>query len=220
MTTPRRVATIYDAIAPTYEERYHDARALAENAVLADLLDKTRQRALSNGGPVLDIGCGTGLTLDLAAIPPSDYLGIDMSTGMLDIARQRHPAHTFLWSLVETAPEYNARAAIALFSLCYQPVYLGLRAAWRQMQPLAPLLAVFYTRRRLAHRERPVGGDAFAVGVSKESLFTAAYHAGFARIEVSGLTWSRNPRLVKWERRLPLDVDKADYLVLQATKGV
>lgn len=41
------------------------------------------------------MGCGTGLLLDILSIPPERYLGIDTSEGMLEIAREKHPAYNF-----------------------------------------------------------------------------------------------------------------------------
>jgi SAM-dependent methyltransferase len=42
---------------------------------------------------VLDIGCGTGDLL--AALDPSFGVGVDLSAGMVEIARQKHPAFDF-----------------------------------------------------------------------------------------------------------------------------
>lgn len=42
---------------------------------------------------VLDLGCGTGSVL--AALKPSRGVGVDFSQGMIDVARQRHPAYEF-----------------------------------------------------------------------------------------------------------------------------
>lgn len=45
------------------------------------------------GARVLDVGCGTGHLL--ASLEPSEGVGVDFSTGMIDIARQNYPDLTF-----------------------------------------------------------------------------------------------------------------------------
>ena len=47
------------------------------------------QFLVPKGARVLDLGCGTGHLL--AALEPSEGVGVDFSTGMIDIARQNFP---------------------------------------------------------------------------------------------------------------------------------
>lgn len=52
-----------------------------------------------NNSSILDIGCGYGdlLTyLERVNITPSDYLGIDLSPKIINIAQQQHPSNKFL----------------------------------------------------------------------------------------------------------------------------
>ena len=53
------------------------------------------------GARVLIIGCGTGDIV--AGFDPKHAVGLDFSTGMIDIARQRHPEHRFHIGDVENA---------------------------------------------------------------------------------------------------------------------
>lgn len=83
-------AAPYDAIAPVYDDLFaDDGVALAENHLVAELL-------AYNGGTVLDIGCGTGLLLDLIDVAPEDYIGIDPSGRMLERFAARRPTHQTL----------------------------------------------------------------------------------------------------------------------------
>ena len=50
-------------------------------------------RYMAPGCKVLDLGCGTGLLLELLALQPEDYLGIDPSGKMLEELKRKFPEH-------------------------------------------------------------------------------------------------------------------------------
>lgn len=50
-------------------------------------------RYVAPGCKVLDLGCGTGLLLELLALQPEDYLGIDPSEKMLEELQRKFPEH-------------------------------------------------------------------------------------------------------------------------------
>lgn len=90
-----KVGVAYDGLASEYDQAYaNNPQVQAENAVLANLL--RRLGFLAFGSTVLDMGCGTGLVLDLAHDVGRDigtYRGLDVSRGMLDQAARKHPSH-------------------------------------------------------------------------------------------------------------------------------
>ncbi|HEX7524511.1 MAG TPA: bifunctional class I SAM-dependent methyltransferase/glycosyltransferase family 2 protein, partial [Candidatus Deferrimicrobium sp.] len=57
---------------------------------------------IPRGASVLEIGCGTGDLL--AALAPSRGVGIDISPKAVEIARSKHPGHTFLAGDAEDIP--------------------------------------------------------------------------------------------------------------------
>ena len=108
-------AAAYDAAFPTgYASR-------AERHTVALFADDLAAAELS--GPVLDVGCGTGhIAFDIAA-RGLEVVGIDPSTAMLDLAKQRYPEMRWLSgdaSLRDLPDDLPAPAGIiARFSLIH-----------------------------------------------------------------------------------------------------
>ncbi len=74
------MSTFYDTIA-----RYYDA----ENAEMTDDLALYSELAEEYGGPILDVGCGTGRVMLHLAQEGYDCVGIDTSAAMLARARRK-----------------------------------------------------------------------------------------------------------------------------------
>lgn len=90
----REVAEAYDRWAPQY-----DLTAAGSEVAEAedDWLRRDVIRFLPPHGQIIhDVGCGTGGLLDLLDIPPSKYIGVDISPGMIAEARRKHPDHRFV----------------------------------------------------------------------------------------------------------------------------
>jgi len=88
------VEKIYDMIADDYENDYSDERVgnlvEAENAFIKELMP------YKGKGNLIDCGCGTGLLLDLIQIHKKNYVGLDISKGMLDIAAKKNKDYSFI----------------------------------------------------------------------------------------------------------------------------
>ncbi|MCQ4045737.1 class I SAM-dependent DNA methyltransferase [Streptantibioticus rubrisoli] len=97
MTEPdflRDTRASYDTIATEYAERFGDELAAKplERAMLAGFAELVRAAGL---GPVADVGCGTGrVTAHLHGLGVSVF-GIDLSPGMVEVARRTHPGLRF-----------------------------------------------------------------------------------------------------------------------------
>jgi SAM-dependent methyltransferase len=118
----------YDAIAPVYEALRDTPVAASETRAVADALNYS-------GGSVLDIGCGTGLLLDLIA--PDEYLGIDPSQGMLDTLKRKHPLAETIHAKFEAFYAGRRRFDI-IVGLFGSPSYIEPNALARLPSLLAP----------------------------------------------------------------------------------
>lgn len=137
----------YDTVAASYEEL---ARSLlAESAMDRAVLGVFAEQVLADGGgPVGDLGCGPGrITTHLDSLG-LDAFGIDLSPGMVDVARRRHPHLRFeVGSLIALdLPDGGLAGALAWYSVIHtpperQPAVFGELA--RVLRPSAPLLLAF-----------------------------------------------------------------------------
>ena len=83
----------YDDLAPEYDDRYTRPSDLEENAKITRLI---AEHAGQYAPRMLDIGCGTGLALDLRLTHPSLYTGVDPSQAMLNELVRKHTKVTSL----------------------------------------------------------------------------------------------------------------------------
>ena len=76
----------YDAIAEDYDSLFKDKASIEENSKIASML-------FDVPGIILDVGCGTGLFLDILKVSSDEYFGIDPSNKKLEIFRKKHPGY-------------------------------------------------------------------------------------------------------------------------------
>jgi SAM-dependent methyltransferase len=90
-----RVQAIYDEFAKSYDDHYASAEFQEEDLALFKILSPWIR------GKVLDLGCGTGLTLTYNDISKDDYLGVDPSAGMLEKLQAKFPGFATVNSTFE-----------------------------------------------------------------------------------------------------------------------
>lgn len=120
----RRVAVgvqaAYDAVAVAYERQLGDeldGKPL-DRALLAGFAE------LAGAGTVADVGCGPGHVTRFLAGRGADVVGIDLSPGMIAVARERAPGLEFaVGSMLALSAGDGAWAgAVSLYSIIHLPL--------------------------------------------------------------------------------------------------
>lgn len=97
----------YDAVAPAYDERVQGTYLLGVSAALQQLVGQVQP------GRVLDLGCGTGRSLQ-GLETKLERFGLDLSSGMLGQARRLDPTYRLV-----RAAAFRPPFAKASFDLVY-----------------------------------------------------------------------------------------------------
>jgi len=156
--------TAYDTVAASYAELV--GNALAESPMDRALLGLFAEQVLAGGsGPVGDLGCGPGRITTHLDVLGLEAFGIDLSPGMVDVARRRYPHLRFqVGSLAALPlPDGGLAGALAWYSVIHtppqrQPAVFAECA--RVLRPGAPLLTAFQAGDdEPVHHQRGYGHD-------------------------------------------------------------
>jgi SAM-dependent methyltransferase len=161
----------YDTVAPSYADQLRDSLAdepylRAALALFADLV-----RA-GGGGPVADVGCGPGYVTAYLHQLGIDAFGIDLSPGMIAIARRDHPGLRFeVGSMTELElAEASVGGLLAFWSLIHNPddVIPGVLDRFRRaLRSGGPLLLGFHVGDRSRLKTDGYGGHPMKVYVHR-----------------------------------------------------
>jgi ubiquinone/menaquinone biosynthesis C-methylase UbiE len=136
--------TAYDTVAADYADLLRDALA-------ASPMDRALLRVFAEqvqGGPVADLGCGPGrITMHLHDLGLAAF-GIDLSPGMVEVARRSHPHLRFEVGSLQALelPDSGLAGALVWYSLIHTPPERQPRVCAelaRVIRPGAPLLMTF-----------------------------------------------------------------------------
>ncbi|WP_327033158.1 class I SAM-dependent methyltransferase [Micromonospora ureilytica] len=163
--------TSYDTVAVSYARLVHDLLAGAphERAALASFAELVQA---GGGGPVADVGCGPGrITAHLHTLGV-DAFGIDLSPGMIDVARRDHPELRFeVGSMTDLdLADGSVAGLIAWYSLIHIPddqigaVFAHFR---RVVRPGGPLLLGFHVGDETTVKTEGYGGHPMNVHVHR-----------------------------------------------------
>jgi len=217
--------TAFDKVAGVYDAMYRDRRSVAENAVLRRYVEALR------GLRLLDVGCGTGLVLDLlGGFGWSEfYVGMDVSEEMLNLAQEKHPYAWFRQHDMCVPYEADVEAITSFFALNYVG---GMSAAYQavaNMRTILPedgyVMAVVAGPRRAQEAIIPPA-DVFFTVEDCYGMFSA-----FRDVEVRGLSimtpWLPGAlpqrafnAVAEWEHRLiSRHVPECGYFMIVTGRG-
>jgi SAM-dependent methyltransferase len=182
--------TSYDTVAVSYAELLRGAleRDPWDRALLGLFAELVRS---AGAGPVADVGCGTGRItahlrrLGLAAV------GLDLSPGMLAVARRDSPALPVAVASMTALPLAEASLAglVAWYSVIHvpDPDLPGVLAAFaRVLRPGAPLLLASHSGEGTRLKTEGYGGHPMAVHVVRRTPERLAALLADAGLDVEG----------------------------------
>ena len=161
----------YDTVAESYADLLRDSLDSEPflRAALRLFADSVRE---GGGGPVADMGCGPGhVTAHLHALD-LDVFGIDLSPGMIGVARRDHPGLRFaLGSMTRLGlADASLGGVLAFWSLVHIPddAIPGVLAEFRRvLRPGAPLLVGWHLGDRSRLKTQGYGGHPMNVYVHR-----------------------------------------------------
>lgn len=161
LETPHEIARRFDERAEHYDESpFHKALATAV----------AQFAAASTSGRVLDVATGTGLVLRAMAASTARLVGVDVSPGMIAVARRSLPDAQFIVADASAPlefPEGSFDLITCVTALHLLPDPAGALGSWRPL--LAPggrvVVGVFRTDEA---REVPEVAEALARGVQRQ----------------------------------------------------
>src|ERR1700754_4371582 len=110
----------YDAVAVSYEQTLRDLLAASpwDRAMLDTFAELVGPAAV-----VADLGCGPGRITGYLAGLGLDVFGVDLSPGMIDVARRTHPGLRFEVGSMAELPVADASlaGAVAWYSIIHTP---------------------------------------------------------------------------------------------------
>jgi SAM-dependent methyltransferase len=193
--------TSYDTVAASYADLLRNLLAGTpyERAALALFADLV---TAAGGGPVADVGCGSGrITAHLHELGV-DAFGIDLSPGMIEVARRDHPGLRFeVGSMTDLElAEGSVAGLIAWYSLIHIPdeqIAPVLAHFRRVLRPGGPLLLSFHVGDETRLKTEGYGGHPMKVHVHRRQPAQLA-----AWLHESGFTVEAQTTLTSAESRL------------------
>ena len=163
--------TSYDTVAVGYADHVRDALARSRyvRMALAWFADSART---AGGGPVADVGCGPGHVTAYLHTLGVDAFGIDLSPGMVDVARRDHPGLRFeVGSMTDLKlPTASVVGLLAWQSLIHIPddeVPAVIGHFHRALRPGAPLQLLFHVGDDSRSKTEGYGGHPMKVHIHR-----------------------------------------------------
>jgi SAM-dependent methyltransferase len=177
------IATSYDRVAQTYAEKIFDE--LKDKPLDRELLNRFAERVRPLG-PACDMGCGPGQVARYLHEQGLSVTGVDISPGMVVVARELNPGIEFrqgdMLSLDIANETFGGVAAFySIIHIPHEQVVTALRELRRILQSGGSLLLAFHIGQETVHLSKWWGHDVsadfhfFISGEMEEWLKTAEF---------------------------------------------
>ena len=154
----------------------------------------------SGGGRVADIGCGVGRATSYLADQDLDIVGVDLSPGMVAVARAAHSSLQFEVGSITALPfeAESVAGAVLWYSIVHTPP-AGLPDVWRELARVLATPGNVLIAFQAGQNDEVVQADAHGTGAtlrhyrhSLDDVATSLNEAGFE----ARARWWREPELV------------------------
>lgn len=171
----------FNELAVHYDHAFTRKIDLAENQVTFGLIPQ--------GGHILDLGCGTGLYLEYCQ--PGNYVGLDISSNMLGVARAKFPGQSFIEGDMANLGAFGDNVFDAIvstmgsFSYCLQP-HRAIGEMWRVLRPGGTIFIMAYGK-RYRHRKSHITGNTVPFIIWDRKTLKRAFKQ-FQQVKVIGMS--------------------------------
>lgn len=173
-----------------------------------------------DGDNILDFGCGNGRLLEIIGEKKINYIGVDVSRNLIDIAKSEHPGYNFLkiassGSLAFSTGYFNVVYSIAVFhhipsrklrreiakELCRVMVPGGriIITVWNLWQPKYIKNIFFNWIGKVAGKSKLDWNDCYITFKNNQGEIFKRYHRAFTRKELKKLFNSAGFEIEKCE---------------------
>ena len=178
----RDIRTSYDTVATSYADLVQDGPPDEP-----ECFDLFARLATEVGGAVLDVGCGPGRTTGLLDDRGLRVIGMDLSPGMIEVARRDHPGLDFRVGSMTALdlPDETLAGVVSWWSIIHLPRDVVPQAFAEFHRVLAPggiLLLGYHVGEESTHKTSGYGGVPMNVHVHRwtaDALTAIAVAAGF-----------------------------------------
>lgn len=156
MQDKKNIIDCYRKTARKYAEKFSDELSLKhfDRTYLKAFADRNKSK-----GKILDIGCGTGhISKFLYDCGCSHVTGIDLSPGMIEVARNFYPDLSFETGDMLSLPyqDQSIHGAIAMYSIIhfdYEDIEKAFKEISRILLPTSDFLLSFHIGETILHRD-------------------------------------------------------------------
>jgi SAM-dependent methyltransferase len=161
------IRTSYDNVAVSYAERVVDGADSEDSS-----FDLLAQLVEDPAGLVLDVGCGPGRTTGLLAARGLRVVGIDLSPGMIEVARRDRPELDFRVGSMTAldVPDGSVAGIVSWWSIIHLPrdvVPQAFAEFHRVLAPGGTLLLGFHVGTESTHKTSGYGGHPMNIHVHR-----------------------------------------------------